>query len=210
MDETNSCFRGGAKDCSDAYASTLWVLDYLNWWAAHHIQGLNFHTGDTVNGCPIMTANYALFVHKPDSKEFDIRPVSYGILAFAQTASGGHAKTMDVKVDGAGDLDFTAYGFQEGEQQNIVLLNKSFGSSAKAATITVKGMTAKGPWQSMTLEQQDSELAAKTGVTLGGAAIDPNGSWEGKWTEVAGGGDGSLTVTVKPASAMLLRPATGQ
>jgi hypothetical protein len=39
--------------------------DYLNWWANHRIEGMNFHTGDTVNGFPIMTANYAVFVHGP-------------------------------------------------------------------------------------------------------------------------------------------------
>ncbi len=203
MDETNSCFRGGAKDCSDAYASTLWVLDYLNWWAAHHIQGLNFHTGDTVNGYPIMRANYALFVHKPDSKEFEIRPVAYGILAFAQAA---HGKPMDVNVDGAEDLDFTAYAYQNDKAgQSILLLNKTFGPTAKPITVTINGTSPKSPWQSMTLEQKAADIAAKTDVTVGNSPIDPKGSWDGKWTNVESGSDGPPTITVKPTTAVLLR-----
>jgi hypothetical protein len=208
MDETNSCFGGGAKDCSDSYASTLWVLDYLNWWAGKHIQGLNFHTGDTVNGIPPMVANYALFIHKGDGKEFEIRPVSYGCLAFAQVARG---KTMDVKVQGAERLDFTAYAYQDGEAgQAVVLLNKSFGATGKAVTVNLHG-TAKGRWQSMTIEQAAGDLAAKTGVTLGGSAIDPTGGWEGKWTDVTGeSSEGGVRVTVKPASGVLLRVMAGK
>ncbi len=207
MDETNSCFRGGAKDCSDAYASSLWVLDYLNWWAAHHIQGLNFHTGDTVNGFPVMVANYAVFIHQLDGKTFEMRPVSYGMLAFSQAARG---KTMDVKIDGADDMDFTAYAFQSDDGgESVMLLNKSYGLDARTATVSIKGASTKAHWHSIAMEQATGDISARIGVTLGGAEIDPNGAWKAKWHEVAAG-DGVLTVTVKPASAVVLRLATSQ
>ena len=45
MDEMNNCGHGGAKDVSDSYAATLWELDCTHWWAAHHILGLNYHSG---------------------------------------------------------------------------------------------------------------------------------------------------------------------
>ncbi len=48
IDEMNSCYNGGAKDSSDTYASTLWALDCTHWWAAHHILGMNYHTGESV------------------------------------------------------------------------------------------------------------------------------------------------------------------
>ncbi|HTL29444.1 MAG TPA: glycosyl hydrolase family 79 C-terminal domain-containing protein [Tepidisphaeraceae bacterium] len=209
MDETNSCFRGGAKDCSDAYASSLWVLDYLNWWAAHHIQGLNFHTGDTVNGFPLMVANYAVFIHELDGKTFEMRPVSYGILAFSQAARG---KTMNVKIDGAEDMDFTAYAFQTDDGgQSLFLLNKSYGPTATSATVSIKGATRKSHWRSIALEQATGDISARIGVTLGGATIDPTGAWTGQWTDVPSGtSDGALSVAVKPASAIILRLAAGQ
>lgn len=207
MDETNSCFRGGAKDCSDAYASSLWVLDYLNWWAAHHIQGLNFHTGDTVNGFPLMVANYAVFIHQLDGKTFEMRPVSYGMLAFSQAARG---KTMDVKVDGADDMDFTAYAFQSDDGgESVVLLNKSYGVDSRTASVSIKGASSKGHWQSLSLEQATGDISARIGVTLGGAEIDPTGAWKGKWQNLeAAGADDTLRVTVKPASAVVLRVVT--
>jgi hypothetical protein len=209
MDETNSCFRGGAKDCSDAYASSLWVLDYLNWWAAHHIQGLNFHTGDTVNGFPLMVANYAVFIHNLDGKPFEMRPVSYGMLAFSQAARG---KTMDVKIDGADDIDFTAYAFQTDDGgQSIMLLNKTYGPGARTANISIKGASPKAKWQSLTLEQQSADISARIGVTLGGAEIDPAGTWKGKWKDLTtGGADDALNVTVNPASAVVLCVTTGE
>ena len=204
MDETNSCFRGGAKDCSDAYASTLWVLDYLNWWAGRHIQGLTFHTGDTVNGFPPMVANYAVFIHKPDGKELEFRPVSYGILAFSQAARG---TPMTVKLDdAAAKLDFTAYAYQADDgRQSLILLNKTHGDAAPTVTAVIQGAVAKSRWQSMELNQEAADLAAKTGVTLGDGEIDPKGNWDGKWTDVAGGEDGNLRVTIQPTSAVLLR-----
>ena len=206
LGETNSCFGGGAKDISDSYASTLWVLDYLNWWAGRHILGLNFHTGDTVNGYPIMQANYAVFVHKPGSREFDIRPMAYGVLAFSQAARG---KAMDVKVEGAAGLDFTAYAYEDQKAgQSIMLLNKTQGQGAQPITVRVEGVTPKAAWQSMTLQQASADIAAKSGVALGASAIDPKGKWEGKWSDVSSGDEG-LTVTIKATSAMVLRAKAG-
>ena len=48
IEETNSFYNGGAKDVSNSFASALWGLDYLYWWASHGASGLNFHTGDKV------------------------------------------------------------------------------------------------------------------------------------------------------------------
>ncbi|HZZ45233.1 MAG TPA: hypothetical protein VFE58_20010 [Tepidisphaeraceae bacterium] len=205
MDETNSCYRGGAENCSDAYASTLWGLDYLNWWAAHHILGLNFHTGDTVNGIPPMKANYAVFVHEPDNKTFEIRPVSYAMLAFSQIA---HGKALDVKTDAPKGLNFTAYAYDDGAAgKYIALLNKSYGESKKDVTVSLSFPTdtTAGQWESMTLDQKDSDIAAKTDVELGGSAIDPAGHWDGKWTNLPHGDGTSLAISIKPASAVLLR-----
>lgn len=207
LDETNSCFRGGAENCSDAYASTLWGLDYLNWWAAHQILGLNFHTGDTVNGIPPMKANYACFVHEADDKTFEIRPISYAMLAFSQIA---HGKPMDVKVDAPAGFNFTAYAYDDGQNGvSAALLNKSYGDDAKDVAVELNTPASNGSahWESMELDQKDGDLAAKTGVELGGSSIDSAGHWKGQWTAVNGGADGHLTIIVKPASVLLLRIA---
>ena len=42
LEEGNNFYNGGAKDVSDTYASAMWGLDYLYFWAAHGSQGINF------------------------------------------------------------------------------------------------------------------------------------------------------------------------
>ena len=159
-----------------------------------------------IGGLSAGVENYALFVHKADGKEFDMRPSSYGVLAFSQAARG---KTMGVNVDGAEGLDVTAYGYQAADGgQSVVMLNKTFGPNASEVTVTIKG-AAKGKWQSMTLQQKDADIAAKDGITLAGAGIDPTGAWDGKWTDVAADANDALSVTVKPTSAIVLRVAAG-
>jgi hypothetical protein len=47
-------------------------------------------------------------------------------------------------------------------------------------------------------------LAAKSGVTLGGAAVAADGSFAGTVPEALGGGRGTFTVQVAPASAAVV------
>src|SRR5439155_7730428 len=64
LEETNSFFHGGAKDVSDSFASALWALDYMHWWAFQGAAGLNFHTGDQVAaGENMKPCWYATFVN---------------------------------------------------------------------------------------------------------------------------------------------------
>jgi hypothetical protein len=57
----------------------------------------------------------------------------------------------------------------------------------------------------MDLVQDDQDVAAKSGITLGDAAVDALGNWAGQWKTIDGGGTGSPVITVAPASATLLR-----
>ena len=36
-------FTGGVTNASNAFASALWALDFMHWWAAHGASGINFH-----------------------------------------------------------------------------------------------------------------------------------------------------------------------
>ncbi len=42
LTESND-FLGGVDGASNAFASALWALDYMHWWAAHGAAGTNFH-----------------------------------------------------------------------------------------------------------------------------------------------------------------------
>jgi hypothetical protein len=205
IDEMNSCYNGGAKDSSDTFASTLWSLDCSHWWAAHHILGMNYHTGESVGrdgkfGPP----NYAAFLHATDGPGFTMRPQAYGLLAFTE---GAHGKPLMLKLQNLPGFDFAAYAYQDSGSVYVTLINKSYGDHAQAASVSLRLLADRGPgvWQRMDLAQTDHDVAAKTGVALGGAAIDTQGNWAGQWRPLKDANVGSVVVQVGPASAAILR-----
>jgi hypothetical protein len=207
MDETNSCWDGGARGSSDSYASALWALEYLNWWAAHGIVGLNFHTGDTVNGFPPMAANYAAFVHEGAERQLAMRPLAYALLAFSQ---GAHGSPLPVRVEGAGESVLTAFAYREGPNFAVLVLNKTAGVAGRSVELTLKlpGARRRGHWDRLDLVQAQADLAAREGVSVGSAAIGPDGHWTGGWRKLDNRGSG-LNATVEPASAAWFRFVTG-
>lgn len=211
MDELNSCYNGGAKDSSDTYASTLWVLDFTHWWAARHIVGLNFHTGESVGrdgkfGAP----NYAAFLRQDDGKGFAMRPLAYGLLAFGQGAQG---RPLGVKIKADPKFDFNAHAYRDrAGVVYLTLINKSYDDHALAAAVSLQLPTNKGAvtWQRMDLSQKNQDVAAKTDVMLGGAAVDPQGNWAGQWQDIKAANGMEMMVQVSPASATLLRCSSMQ
>jgi len=205
IDELNSCYHGGAKDSSDTYASTLWALDCTHWWAAHHILGMNYHTGESVGrDGGFGAANYAAFVHQADGHGFSMRPQAYAYLGFTQ---GAHGRSLEVKKQAAPAFDFDAYAYQDHDgSMYLTLINKSYGDKAQPALVSLQlpQRTGSGAWQRMDLVQKDQDVTAKTDVVLGGAAVDPQGIWPGQWKKIEGANSGSLTVRVTPASATIL------
>jgi hypothetical protein len=88
----------------------------------------------------------------------------------------------------------------------VTLINKTYGTAGNRADISLqlpKGVTA-GQWTRMDLVQKDQDVAARTGVMLGGAPIDPQGVWSGQWQNIKPGNSGTLKLKVAPASATIL------
>lgn len=205
IDEMNSCYNGGSKNSSDTYASTLWALDCTHWWAAHHILGVNYHTGESVGrdgkfGPP----NYAAFLRQTDGNGFMMRPQAYALLAFTQGAEG---RPLEVQTQTAPAFNFNAYAYRDGDGSIfLTLINKSYGAAAQPAAVSLQlpSGTDTGTWQRMDLMQKDSDIAAKTDVMLGGAAVNSQGIWSGQWDKIKGGNSGNLMVQVAPASATIL------
>jgi hypothetical protein len=206
IDELNSCYNGGAKDSSDTFAATLWSLDCTHWWAAHHILGMNYHTGESVGrdgkfGPP----NYAAFLHATDGPGFTMRPQAYGLLAFTQGARG---QPLSIRLQSLPAFDFNAYAYQDHDGSiYVTLINKSYGNRAQTAAVSLRLPANRSPgiWQRMDLAQTDHDVAAKTGVALGGATVDAQGNWVGQWRSLKEASAGSLVVPVGPASAAILR-----
>jgi hypothetical protein len=220
IDEMNSCYNGGARDSSDTYASTLWALDCLHWWAAHHILGMNFHTGESLasggatnqsvaGGVPVLgvnvAANYALFAHQDDGRGILMRPQAYAFLAFTQ---GAHGRPIAVKVNATPGFDFDAYVYEDHDGSDYVtLINKTYGDHAQSAQLRFElpAYIDVGGWQELDLVQKVGDVASKTGITLGDSPIDPQGTWSGQWKTIKEIGTEDRTVVVPPASAAILR-----
>jgi len=206
IDELNSCYNGGAKDSSDTYASTLWALDCTHWWAAHHILGMNYHTGESARkDGSFGGSNYAAFVHAAGGGGFVMRPQAYAYLAFSQ---GAHGRPLEAAVLANSNSNFNAYAYRDHDGSiYLTLINENYGDKAQPVAVSLQlpaGLDA-GAGQRMDLVQGDVNIAAKTGVTLGGGVIDPQGTWSGQWKAVEADHPGSVTVQVPPASATILR-----
>lgn len=197
IEETNSDFRmGGASGVSDSFASALWALDYLYWWAEHGAQGVNFHTGDSVAIKGGMgPCVYA--VYRTAGRGYDVRPLGYAMKAFALT---GRGRLLRVKGTGFPEISRYAVAGPDGDL-DFTLIYKAQSDQDKPVRVALDPGAGYGPAETMLLTNPGASLAATAGVTLGGAAIANDGSWHGHWSA---NGD-ARTVELRPDTALLVR-----
>jgi hypothetical protein len=198
LEEVNNYFNGGATNVSNTFASALWGLDYLWWWAEHGAAGLNFHTGDRVAaGSVLRPSKYTAFYSTTNG--FDVRPLGYGLAAFAL---GSHGRLIPVTTDNPDRLNLSAYAVI-GDDQSVwlTIINKEHGPAVRDATISL-GQNGPGfaSGQIISLTAPNNDVAATTGETLGEVGIQNDGRWEGKWAPVGGS-----AVDVPPGSAVIVR-----
>ena len=190
-DEGSSFYKGGAKDASNTFASSLWCLDYMHWWAAHGCSGYNFH-----NNRWFM---YNITICKDPSGNYQSRPQGYGIKAFD---IGSHGKVVPVSVS---RTNMTAYGVVDSDHLYLTIINKEHGEYGRDAEINIKGVESMGSVEIMYLKASNNDVAATTGISLGGATINNTGEWQGKWTSLKSDGNGKLMVPVSAASAAIVK-----
>ncbi len=177
--ETNNFWYGGLHGASDTFAAALWSIDYLYWWAGHGAKGLNFHTGDRVGGGKTsLQSRYTAFV--TSEKGYDIRPLSYGMKFFNLA---GHGRLIPVKISPAPE-SLSAYATSSSEKSiSLTLINKAYGPSAPETEIELH-LESPNPIASariLFLTAPNHDIAATTGLTLGGKSIFEEGSWNGNW-----------------------------
>jgi len=203
LTETNSLWYGGLKGASDSHAAALWALDYLYWWAAQGILGINFHTGDRVGGGEsVLPSRYAAFVSS--EKGYSVRPLGYAMTLFSL---GSHGTLVSSSLRET-DTKLRAYAVLSSDNLlTVTLINRNHGPSASASEVTLhlpEGMKAIRK-QSIHLTAPDNDPAATRGLLLGGAEIAEDGSWKGQWQELPGKPTGPVILSVAPASAAVLR-----
>ncbi len=200
--EANSYYTGGATigvaGGNDCYATALFALDFMHWWASHDCSGVNFHT--TMH--PTNWWKYNGTIYLDASGNFQVRAMGYGIMAFDV---GGHGNVQPVTLNNADKLNLTAYAVGDRANVYVTIINKEHDAGARAAAVTIipAGVTAGSAASVIFLEAPS--LSAINGVTLGGAPITNDGPWRGKWTPLSPVTDGQCTLTVPAASATIVK-----
>lgn len=205
LEETNSYYNGGAKDVSNTFASSLWALSYMYWWLDHDAQGINFHTGDQVAAGEVQTPCwYATFWKTPAG--LDIHPIAYALAAFHLA---GHGTLIPVKLSAAPDSLEAFATIQRDGELYVTLINKNFGNTAKQVDTEIQFPPGYAYANTMTLDAPDAQVAATTGIRLGGSLIHPDGTWSGRWTKIpVNQQQGFIKLHLQPASAVIVRMAT--
>lgn len=183
MAETNSCYGGGKEGVSDTFAAALWGAELMYQVAEAGGTGINFHGGGYGWYTPIAGA---------PGKEFEARPLYYGMLLFELT---GRGRLVATRLEGA-DPAMTVYAVRGGGSLNVVVFNKSDTD----ATITID-TAGRFPAGAVCLLTAPS-LGDKMHATLGGQRVDVTGAL-GLVTTVSAG----TVITVPKTSAAMVRLA---
>ena len=206
LEEANSFSNGGAAGVSDAFAAALWGLDYLYWWAVHGAAGINFHTGGYVPGTePRAPMKYAVFWNAGEG--YAARPVAYPLKAFDLA---GHGQLIPIRVSSNNLLNLASYAVLARDGALfLTLINKEHGSRHPDTEVSFSPGPAYQRAQVMYLTAPGSDVTARSGLTLGGAAIDAQGNWNGAWTRLPAPSDnGQFKLQVPAATAAVMKFTT--
>jgi hypothetical protein len=171
MTEANDYLRG-VTNASDAFASALWALDYMHWWAARGLAGVNFH-----NNQWLKTDTFYL---DKATGEYQINPKAYAIRAFNL---GSRGWVEPVVIGNTNGLNLTAYAVGDATNLCVTIINKEHGSGARDGIVTIA--PAGFPFRSaevIFLTALNGDAEATSGIALGGSPITNNVSWHGRWT----------------------------
>lgn len=187
-------FTGGVTNASNAFASALWVLDFMHWWAAHGAGGVNFHNKRWIPTDTLIPGSNGRLITYPKG---------YGIKAFDL---GAHGSVQPLTMTNTNELNLTAYAVGDGLDLYVTIVNKEHGPGARGAAVTiVPAGFSSGSAAAMFLTAPNGNVAATDGVTLGGAVITNNAPWLGQWTALDPVTNGQCTVTVSGASAAVVK-----
>ena len=87
----------------------------------------------------------------------------------------------------------------------VTLINNEHGENARTASVTLACGANFTQCEMISLAQSSNDVAATSGVTLGGAEITADGSWAGKWQAGRSVKNGEVSVTVPAASAVIVK-----
>lgn len=196
MSECNSYYNGGSSGVSDAYCSSLWVIDFLFDCAMNGCAGTNFHGGGNGDGyTPIADSGGAVV---------EARPEFYGILFFTLA---GHGTLYTTSLSGIGSLNVTAYAVKTTSGLNLVIVNKDSAQNLQLTIQLPQNATSATLLEMTQLSAGGSgpNLSATSGVTIQGASVGANGSFSAGNAYTLSPNGMQLTCYVPYLSAVLIQ-----
>jgi len=187
----------GVTNASNAFASALWALDYMHWWAAHGCAGVNFHNNQHTEWLKTDTVYL-----DSSSGEYKVNPKAYAIKAFDL---GSHGRSLPVVLKDAAGVNLTAYAVAGPSKLWITVINKEHGAAARDAVLglVLAGVSPKSA-QVMLLTAPHNDPGATSAITLGGALITNHEPWRGQWVSLPPGPHHRYEVTVSATSAAVV------
>ncbi|MGA3007701.1 MAG: hypothetical protein ABSE59_07410, partial [Opitutaceae bacterium] len=205
LEETNSYAFGGAVGASDTFTSSLWVVDYLYWWAWHDARGLNFHTGEKVaRGLPGPDRPNVYTAMTSSPKGIKVLPLGYGLKLFS-LGSGDHLVPVNI-VSNPDHLNLSVYGaLASGRTLRLTVVNRESGANAHSAKLVIGSGLPGALAKIIFMSAPNADITAINGVKIGGAEIEEDGHWSGKWSALpAASKEGAVTVIIPAASAAVI------
>ena len=190
--------RPGVWGGNNSFATALFALDYMHWWADHGCSGVNFHSAQW---------KYNATIYRDSSGNFQVYPIGFGIKAFD---IGGHGRIDRVRISKPAALNLTAYAVTGKHNLYVTIINKGHSTGAAQAIVNIvhKGFTGKS--LVMYLEAPDGNAGATSGITLGGASINDYGGFKGKWKRINAISPRRCEITVPAASAAIVKIGKGK
>ena len=191
--EVNSFSGGGRPGVSDTMASALWVLDYMFTLAANGCAGVNMETGVNQHD---FVSSYSPIADAPHARPIP-RPEYYGMLAFSRAARGC---LLASNVEDATDNLKAYVTAPHPGLLTVTLINKG-GQDLDVAIDLPPVASSK---HASILRLSGRSPASTNGVTLGGAEVNPNGTWSPTILESAHPQRGTLRIPTFAYSAAII------
>jgi hypothetical protein len=207
MTEANDCLHG-VVGASNGFAAALWALDYMHWWAAHRMAGVNFHNNPWIPSDTIV----------PDPNpcgasgcgNYRTTPKGYGMRAFDL---GSHGSVEPITISNPNKINLTAYAVGTDEDLYVTVINKTHTTTHDVTDAQVEIQAdhfRPGGVSSIVLTDGEPGNTALMTATLGGATITSDAPWQGKWSPVTVGKDGRIALTVQSTTAVIVKIHAGQ
>lgn len=187
--ESNS-FSSGCEIGSTSFATALFSLDYMHWWAKNKCSGVNFHNKQWVLNAPITMDKI--------TGDLLIAPVGYGIAAFGL---GGHGYVLPINVNKDKNFNITVYAVRDKNDIYVTLINKEYGDDAIKAAVSISLNRDVQNVETLDLLSPNNRPDCQDAM-LGGEKITSVEDWKGKWNLVS---DKKMKFEVLPTSALIVK-----